>query len=168
MFGGSAVKMRVSVDLAGLKKFSSLVRDTDGPIHRVVIQWAVRYRAFLQERFIKNSQGGGSWPPLKYRKGSILWNTGTLLAALNPVMTSAPGAIQSKSGYGLVVGYGGPHKHPSGGATIADIASFHQVGAGNLPVREIIVPPSQQVINEMIKDGERGLKKMAKDSGLGK
>ncbi len=90
---------------------------------------------------------------------AILRDTGVLMAALAEHFTNKPGAIQDDIPFGVRVGYGGSEKHPSGGATIADIASFHQSGGGSLPKREIIVDPPQHVTDLMAGDMERALER---------
>lgn len=87
---------------------------------------------------------------LSNRKFSILRDTGTLFAALSPVFASRPGQIEENIPYGINVGYGGASAHPSAKkATIADIANYHQTGAGHLPVRKIIVSPPETVTQQM-------------------
>lgn len=127
--------------------------------------WAGRYRGFAVQRFSDLSRGmGGAWPPLKpatvkrRRKGSgpggpasILWNIGTLIGALRPKIRK-PGRFDEPLANGIRVGFGGPDRHPSGDATIADIAGFHQLGAGTLPKREIIVEPPTIVTEAMAMD----------------
>lgn len=106
------------------------------------------------------SRGGGEWPPLKKstiarrRKGkgggrtaAILINTGLLYATLAP---SPSGAwIEEDTPTGVRFGYGGPTKHGDGKVTIADIASFHQEGAGKLPVRKVIAEPDKATLELM-------------------
>lgn len=169
----------VKIDLKGLKKFKHIL-DADmagsgnGPVADAFKQWAARYRGFVQRRFNDYSKGSGDWPPLaestiKARRGkgikvAILRDTSTLFAALAPVFAGAPGALERRIPFGIRVGYGGPHGHPSGGrATIADIAKFHNDGAGNLPERKIIVPPAKWHLDRMAADMRRALLKLAGD-----
>lgn len=91
---------------------------------------------------------------------SMLRDTGLLFSALTPVFVNSPGAIEEFVAFGVRVGYGGQHRHsdgPSKGtATIADIASFHQIGnPPNLPQRKIIVSPTDSVKSEMAEDMEK-------------
>lgn len=228
----------VKVNLDGLKQFSAalsanLAATENGPIRRAMRQWAVRYRGFVQQRFVTNSRGGGDWPGLslatiyarrtgrgakaktrgvettrlmrqvaslrgrkakalgkrdyaKVRKiglqitkakarisglmtgVAILRDTGTLFLALTPTWSAKPGALEQHIPMGVRVGYGGPQRHAKGGgATIADIASFHQTGAGHLPVRRIIVDPTPQLVDAMRDDMERALRKMVGDANRG-
>ncbi len=168
----------VKVDLRGLKRFQRAVSDGlrggGGPVHNAIRQWAARYRSFAQQRFDRFSKGGG-WPALKEktinrrRKGkkgrgigaAILRDTGTLFSALDLQFTQKPGQLQQDIPFGVRVGYGGPARHPKGGATVADIANFHQTGAGRLPVRKIIVDPDEHTITLMAGDMERALERTA-------
>lgn len=178
----------VQVNLEPLRRFAATVTGDlrgvgNGPIRKAIKQWAVRYRAFVQERFDAFSKGGGDWPPLaastirRRRKGkkirmttmsgqsdrfqvrtaSILRDTGTLFQALEPVFKHKPGALELRIPFGVRVGYGGPARHPGGKATIADIARFHQEGKGKLPKRRIIVDPPPHLVQLMAGDMERAL-----------
>jgi hypothetical protein len=88
-----------------------------------------------------------------------------MFTALSPTFTNKPGSLEQDIQYGIRVGYGGPQRHSTGGpggtATIADIASFHQNGAGRLPQRQIIVPPPSHVITKMGEDMQRAIDKLA-------
>lgn len=176
----------VKVDLKGLIRYRQTVEadlrgSGSGPVRGALRQWGARARAYWQERFDKNSRGGGDWPPLsvrtmarrrKARKGargkprqfSILRDTGTMFAALVPDFQRKPGQLQQDIAFGVKVGYGGPHRHPKGKATIADIASFHQEGKGNLPAREIILALPGSVTQQMAGDMGRALERLARDT----
>ncbi len=178
----------VRLNLEPLKRFAAAIRADlrttgNGPIRRAMRQWAARYRGFAQQRFDKFSKGGGDWPPLaastkarrrKARKGSkgarsfsLLRSDASLLFnALNPTWTRKPGALQQDIQFGVRVGFGGPAKHPGGKATIADIAGFHDSGAGNLPERKIIVVPDARTLVSMANDMERALGQMARITGV--
>jgi len=167
----------VKIDLTPLKKFGDRFQKelsgtaSTGPIVAMKKQWAMRYRSFAQLRFDKASKGDGTWPPLKpstiagRRGGSstILRDTGTLFAALNPVFLSQAGALQKNIPYGIRVGFGGPASHPSGNVSVADIASFHHFGKGVLPTRSIIVKPPQSIVNKMVDDARRAAEKLKND-----
>lgn len=169
----------------------------NGPVRDAIRQWAARYRAWAQERFDKYSKGGGDWSPLAdstvkgrrkgprwntkgqfVKKGSaeaaamkvaILRDTGTLFSALAPVFGGKPGQLQEDLPFGVRVGIGGPGGYKGGTATIADIAQFHQVGSGHLPVRKIIVEPDQDVVARMVDDMQRAVDKLGgQASGGGK
>ena len=179
------LEIKVEIDLSGLMNYARVI-DTDlkkggtGPISRVFKQWAVRYRRFSQKRFKRMSSGG--WTPLKKqrkrditaakkkrkkkrrtRSAKILVDSGTLRSALNPTVTSQPGGILDLTTGGVDVGYGGPARHPnSKGSSIAEIAGYHQEGAGNLPERLIIVLPDKNTITGMENDLARALNTLAK------
>ena len=142
-----------------------------GPMLKAIMQWGAIFRGWARERFERFAKGGGDWDALKpstirgRRKGksrkvtvtrgdetsalslggaSILWDTGTLIGALEPTLDVSSGGFQEQIRGGLRVGYGGSARHESGGGTIAAIARYHQEGntANNLPARPIIVEPS--------------------------
>lgn len=179
----------VRLNLKPLKRFAAAVSADlrltgNGPVRRAMRQWAARYRSFAQQRFDVYSKGGGDWAPLKEstkrrrrkaRKGrirgatrsfSILRDTGLMFQALNPVWSRKPGALQKDISFGVRVGYGGSAKHPGGKASIADIARFHDTGAGNLPKRLIIDSPDAKTVAAMAGDMERGLGQMARITGV--
>ena len=179
----------VRLNLEPLRRFAAAIRGDlrrsgNGPIRRAMRQWGARYRSFAQQRFDRYSKGGGDWPPLaestkrrrrKARKGrkkgatrsfSLLRDTGLMFAALNPAWTGKAGALQEDIQFGIRVGYGGPSKHPGGKATIADIARFHDIGAGNLPERQIIDVPDAPTWVAMANDMDRALGKMARITGV--
>lgn len=132
-------------------------REVDSVRAKVYGQWAIRYRSFIQRRFNNFSRGGGDWPALKIRVGgSILRDTSTLFSAMAPTLVAPAGSINSMEHDGITVGYDGNASHP-GGPTIAQIAYWHQVGAGNNPVRQIIVPPDSATLQGMVNDMARAL-----------
>jgi hypothetical protein len=175
----------VKVDLSGLKRFSAAVSadlrgSGNGPIRVALRQWGARFRAYIRERFVEFSRGGGDWAPLadstkRKRRGprkgakgartySILRDTGTLLNAVDPTFSGKPGQLQEDIPFGIRVGYGGPARHPKGKATIADIAAFHQVGSGTLPCRKIIVAPSAGVQQQMKSDMQKAVDALARQA----
>ena len=111
------------------------------------------------------AKASGSKPQRK-RSGQggvlILRDTGLLFAALNPTLNTDGGTEEHVPG-GIIVGYGGPARHGNGVATIADIASYHDQGAGHLPQRQIIVEPDDDTNAKMAKDMDHALLKVAKD-----
>lgn len=167
-----APTVEVSVALQRLRRFRALLASQmageSGPVNDAVLQWAVRTRAYLQQRFDAYSKGGGDWPPLadstvaRRRQGSdtILRDIGLLYGALEPVFSGAPGALEQRTQFGVRVGFGGNTSHSGGPATIADIAGYHQTGGGYLPMRRIIVTPTAAVQNAMAADMDRALNKL--------
>lgn len=158
--------------------------------------WTRRYLAWIQKRYDSFSKSEGDWPPLApstiaarrhgagghYKRGkralqaaidtgggdvSILRDTGTLFHALDPVFSNQPGALNQFVDGGIEVGFGGPALHPNGNATIADIATFHQLGGRNLPQRQIIVDPNEsayagasELLNAMREDAIRAMNRI--------
>lgn len=147
-------------------------------IRRGFKQMAVVFRAWAKERFSTFSRGGGDWAALKpstvarRKKGkarklsmtrggktrtktvsagtvSILYDTKTLFGGLDPTFNPSKGAMQKDIPFGIRVGFGGAARHPKGkGASIADIAGFHQAGNTNMRPREIVVVPPLSKQNE--------------------
>lgn len=86
------------------------------------------------------------------------------MGVLEPAFIGIPGQFQEDIPYGIIVGYGGPNVHPSSGSlTIAEIASFHQAGGGNLPQRKIIVEPSERTQEKMAQVMDQALRQVAKN-----
>jgi hypothetical protein len=149
------VSTTVTVNLAGLNKFAGQV-----PVRMKVIlqKWTVRYRIFIQRRFDQYSKGGGDWPPLKYRHGTILRDTNTLFTAMSPTLNPPPGSVNIFGPDSVEIGFGGSAAHP-GGPTVRQIAEWHHSGAGNLPIRQIIVVPPQYVLDGMVNDAQAEMDK---------
>ena len=152
----------VRIDLLPFWKLTGRISTVSGPFHRMLLKWAIRYRSMLQSRFVKQSRGGGEWKRLKRKrkrgqlsKAKILRDTGLLLGALSPLFTGAPGAIQKRMKKSIRVGYGGPSRHVGSRITIAKIAHWHQIGAGSLPVRQIIVRPTPRLQKQMARDAKQ-------------
>ena len=154
---------RVKVDFRALIRWQKVVEARSGAVKFGLRQWGIIYRSAMQERFAKFSTGGGNWRKLKPstirrrrqavrntkfgRTASILRDTGTLLAALNPVLS--PGSLEKLTEFGILVGFGGASRHPGGGRTIKEIAEIHQSGLGRVPKREIIVKPDKTTVSVM-------------------
>ena len=71
---------------------------------------------------------------------------------------------------GVRVGFGGGTKHPSGKATIAEIAVFHNVGGkgGKPPQRAILVEPDSAAIRAMNAAGKRAVGKLLRKHDMGR
>lgn len=165
------IETNVKISLDTLKRWrrnvsSQLKQSSQGRITVAFKQWAVRYRAFVQDRFDRASKGDGTWKPLspktianrRKQSSTILRDTGTLFAALAPVWTAPSGSINELIDGGVRVGFGGSAKHPEGLITIAEIAAAHQEGGPRLPKREIIVQPTPALVDSFVSDLERALK----------
>lgn len=167
-----AIEVKVKIDgLARLRKAAfhnpALGREVAGA-------WSIIYRAFTRMRFFKLSRGGGDWPPLKAstlrqrRKGkgegtaAILRDTGALFASLQPDLGTG-GLIQSEPRpLGFTAFLGGGQTYQSG-PTLAEVATWHHTGAGNLPVREILVQPAPPTIAQMGRKAKEIMVKFLKD-----
>lgn len=165
----------VKVDLKKLEQFKKVVDDDlrlkgNGPVRKALKQWGFRYRVFLKDRYITFSRGGGNWEPLKQstinrrrkKSSSILVDTGTLIGAFEPEFQAKPGQLNDDIPFGVRVGAGGKGQpHPEAkGITIHELFEIHHFGRGNVPAREIIVPPSEATIQGMRGDMQRAIKKL--------
>lgn len=184
----------VKLDMRPLKRFASEARrdlrtNGSGPIRQMTRQWGRRYLGFVKKRFVKLSRGGGGWKALasstirgrrkprgktarsKTRrtggKAAILRDTGTLLGALD---VGGRGNLFKDIPNGVRVGFKGGTKHPSGKATIAEIAVFHNVGGrgGKPPQRAILVEPDAETIRGMNSDAERAVKRLLRKHDMGR
>lgn len=147
------VTTTVKINLSGVERYA---RELGNKTEKVYKQWAIRYRSFIQRRFDKFSRGAGDWAPLKFRKGTILRDTNTLFTAMSPTFVAPPGSINKLLDDGVEVGFAGTASH-KGGPTIAQIAYWHHTGAGNNPVRKIIVEPDAATLSSMVGDMRRAL-----------
>jgi hypothetical protein len=172
-------ELRVEINVEPMRMFRSKLRDSmsSGPVRDMYTQWAARMRSFWRERYDKYSKGGGDWKRLepetvKRRKAgkdgnktaSILRDTNTLYRALHPKIQQ-PGRYTERGPAFIIIGYGGSGIHPDAGVTIQKVAMWHQMGMGNNPTRKIIVDPDQKTRDGMIKDGNRALAKLSKQTG---
>ena len=102
------------------------------------------------------------------KKFGILWNTGQLVNALKK---GGKGNLFKRVKGGIQVGFGGSAKHENklgkrSYATIAEIATHHNVGGGNLPRREILVKPDEATIRAMKAAAIKYVGKIGKSSSI--
>lgn len=133
----------------------------NGPVRNALQQWGALLGRFLTNRWRTFSFGLGNWKSLKpatllrkLRKGQlllILRATDKMFESFAPELVKKPGKVTQEVPFGMRVGFGGgmQYPHDRGGPTMAQIARWHQTGAGHLPARKIIVGPDQETINEM-------------------
>ena len=162
-----ALSFNVNVNLSKLKRFQeSLQADLrlsgNGPVREALHEWGAIIARFLTKRFFIFSLGGGNWKPLKpatlkakKQKGLLPWilrATDLLFESFNPVLARKPGKITEEIPFGVRVGFG-PNmramRYPGTNTSVAEVATYHQKGMGNLPVRKTIVPPDAPTIKEM-------------------
>lgn len=155
-----------------------------GPVRTMLRQWGKRYLSAMKKRALKNSRGGGEWPPLAAstvhtrRKGgkkrggvnavkvkgtggnvAILHDTGFLIGAMQK---GNPHNLFKDISRGVRVGFG-PTKHPVyKTVTIAQMARWHHDGAGKLPARKLLHDPKDDpaLVRGMISDAERAIQRM--------
>lgn len=145
------VQSEVTVNLSLMTNYQ---REISSRNRKVFELWTMRYRSYIQRRWNSFSRGGGDWPALKYREGSILRDTNTMFTAMTPAVNAPSGSINEFLPNGVIVGFGGPAMHPAG-VSIEQVVLWHQTGAGNNPVREIIVEPDQNLRAQMLADMKR-------------
>lgn len=64
-----AAKVNVAIpDIKKLSKLSKLSEVTDARLEILTTAWGAIYRAAMKHRFIKESKGGGEWPPLAFMR----------------------------------------------------------------------------------------------------
>lgn len=161
------LRTTVTVNLHGLRKFkdvlaSDLRGSGQGPIRQALHEWAAIYARFLTARWEIFSRGGGNWRALrpatvlaKIAKGLlplILRATDQMFQSFAPELARKPGRVTEDVPFGVRVGFGGGMRYPHStakGLTIAQLAMIHQVGAGNVPARKIIVPPDAATRKKM-------------------
>ena len=163
-------EMRFKVDDSPLRELLRLLKQggDGGPVKDMLTQWGHRYLRFARRRYLRlaRSRGGGEWPDFaastrrkrgSMAKATLMIDTGTLVGAL---AVGGPGNLLDVMREGVRVGFSGSRRHPKGKASIADIAHFHPVGAGNLPKREILVEPDSLTTRGMHNDATRAVRKM--------
>ena len=153
-----AIEVKVKID--GLDRLRKAIQANPALGRDIAAAWSTIYRAFVRQRFVAQSRGGGEWPPLaastvaRRRKGrgngspAILRDTGALLAALQPALGNE-GLLQATPrplGFTATLGGGRSYKN---GATLVEVATYHHEGAGRLPARTILVVPKAQTIRTM-------------------
>jgi len=150
-----ALTIKIDLHLGPLRRYESQIR-AGSPATRVMLQqWGDMHRIWLRKRFIKFSQGGGDWAPLKQstidRKGgddTILIRTGEMFAALKSRRIN----MARKS---VTVGI-------FGGGRNSKVAAFHQAGTQNMPQRLVVVEPPRSELRKMKKVAEKLLGEEAK------
>ncbi len=170
------MKLNVNVNLKGLTKFQETLEadlrlSGNGPIRAAMHEWNVIMARFLIARWERMSHGG--WTPLRpatiARKAKlgllllILRATDQMFQAFSPEMARKPGKITQDIPFGTRIGFGPGMKYPHGrgGPTMEKIAMWHQTGAGNLPVRKIIVPPDTTTKAQMRAVMSKAVKEVA-------
>lgn len=164
-----------------VRNFRRLVKaGSSGPLKPVFKQWGIRYLAWIRRLFYIKSRGGTAegvtWKklsPVTIRRRNrrsrrvrgdkvqrpkyaiLVDRLGTIPKAMIPFQS---GNLFKYISGGVRVGFGGGTKHPDGKATIADIARFHNIGAGRrLPKRQILHVPNATLNGKMMNDLRRGI-----------
>jgi|LSQX01.1.fsa_nt_gb hypothetical protein len=94
------------------------------------------------------------WDNAKQRQ-RILWDTGALLAALDPDASNGKGGLtqplSGKGKLGVKIGFSDDVKHPEGTLSIAALAAIHHNGVpeNNLPARLIFVQPDSRTMAQL-------------------
>lgn len=173
------VKVNVKIDLKPLEKYIKILT-TSGQtgFDQIMIKWVVRYKKYALAQFNQNSKGGGIWPPLKLpirkhvkkRSRQILRDSDTLRRTLDPVPTldknPRPGIVTNRQSKGVVIGFGGGGSHPYAKLSVARLAIVHHLGLGRVPVRSILISPTEEIKRRMVQDVKDVANKTKRDQGL--
>jgi hypothetical protein len=142
----------------------ALEAGTENPHIRNGLEGAqTEYLESMRERFVEQSGGAGEWPELarltQRERARLGFNpTRPILTRLAILYTALragqPGSASEFTHDSLRAGIGGPERHPGYGdrppsLTIGQIAEIHQRGLGRVPVRRILVDPSDSVLARM-------------------
>jgi hypothetical protein len=157
--------VKLKIDLKPLERYVNVLTKTgQSGFNEVMIKWIVRYKKFALARYNRNSRGGGDWPPLspktkkriKKRSRAILKDSNTLVSTLDPIPTldkyPKPGIVTINHYRGITIGFGGGGAHPLSRLSIGRLATVHHLGLGRVPVRTILVDPTQEIKNRMAND----------------
>ena len=154
------LRAEVRLNLNSFKRLKRVVTKDGRPVYRLLREWIRIYRRWLYDRFVKFSRGGGNWPDLKpgtkaakTRQGfgtEILIRTRVLEEQFSPV--SRTQIISARQG--AVIRFGAGKTYPDG-TPVEDVIRWHNDGAGNLPVRELLPDPDASVVRDMVKIAEQ-------------
>jgi hypothetical protein len=172
-------RVKIRIDLKPLERYVKILT-TPGQkgFDDVLIRWIVRYKKYALAQFRKNSAGGGEWPPLKEpirkrvkkRSKRILIDSETLVHTLDPIPTldkfPSPGIQTIRRGFGVTIGFGGGAKHPFSKLSIARLSEVHHLGLGRVPVRTILVEPTEEIKKRMANDVRDVANKCKRDLGM--
>lgn len=81
------------------------------------------------------------------RSASILIDTATMIAAVDPGAGPDKGGLTQDIPYGIRVGIGGGPRHKGAALTIGQLAAIQHNGNKTIPARPIIVQPDPEVID---------------------
>jgi hypothetical protein len=175
------LKLKATVDIRKMDRYRSIInkqlRLGTGEIGKAYTKWGVRIRGFLRRRFKRLSKGGGEWPPITLEtaraKGfnDILVETGTIYSKFafgrKSIVSNYIRSRGLRHTVSISVFTGGDEPHPKGNGvtTVSDIVGYHQTGAGNLPVRKVVVPPTEQIQRGMAADMQSAVDRIADKTG---
>lgn len=180
---GNVLAMDIRVQKRGLARVqqalsSSLGVNKSDPIMRKAFEeWGAEYNKFIKARFARNSEGGGSWAPLKAktiqrkkRIGSptpskILREFSHLYDAIPTTFTSTRGWRSYHTRAGISCGYSSRNKHPGSKLSYAKLVRVHGVGAGVVPKRQIIVKPDMAFKRKIARILSGAIENVARNSG---
>lgn len=133
------------------------------------------YRAYLRDRFVKFSRGGGNWrkladSTLARRRNkdkssvAILRDTGAMFASFQPSIVKTSGLVKKRSKLGFDVTFGRPMGHYSG-VTTTQLMRWHHSGAGRLPARKLVVGMDSKTAKQVARVVEKAMQKIARRRG---
>ena len=172
------VKIKVKIDLKPLEKYVKILTTSgQAGFDEVMVRWIVRYKKHALAQYRRNSGGGGDWPPLKppirkrerKRSRMILRDSDTMIGMLEPVPTldrsPRPGIQTLRRAKGVSIGFGGG-RHPYSKLSLGNLASVHHLGRGRVPVRTILIDPTEEMKKGMAADVRNVANRIKREQGL--
>ena len=156
----------LKVNDANWVKYVQRATSPNSYTRQLIRAWVIIYLADMQRRFNKNSRGGGDWKAIKrstaQQKGNdlILVQIGKLKNALQ---LWALGNKMVILGSELAAEVGFSNAMHDKKLSFNQLARIHQNGEGNVPAREILVPPSQKAMRAMVRASQAMFDKMSAD-----
>ena len=154
----------LKVNDANWVKYVQRATSPNSYTRQLIRAWVVIYLADMQRRFSKYSRGGGDWPAISkgtsQKKGNelILIQIGKLK---NAHKSRARGKKMVILGSELAAEVGFSDAIHDKNLSFNKLARIHQNGEGRNPVREILVPPSQRAMRQMVRAAQVMFDKMS-------
>ena len=148
------VTASLTLKVAGIASVKDVFRRPRGEVKQAMDEAGKIYVTFVLREFDKNSRNGGKWKKLnpktseRKKSSAILVDKRVLRTGL---ATSIFIKIQVNPRVAVVAKFGGTKRHRAAKMTIADLATIHHMGLGNVPARKILVTPDRATLGRMSK-----------------